>query len=112
MSGSVDLRERALAAWEGGMATREVMATFQVARSTLYRWHEQQQQQGHLRSGTSPGGGRRITAERDATLLAQVQKHPDAYLRETRICANTWFDGSNRQGNRSASQPCAVPCCG
>ena len=82
MSRSVDLRERALSAWEGGMATREVLATFGVARSTLYRWKEQHQQQGHLRPGASPGGSRRITTEQDAALLAQVQAHPDAYLRE------------------------------
>jgi transposase len=81
---SLDLRKRVVqAALSGlsGMSRREVVATFSVSLATLKRWlvlHEY----GSLSPKPLPGRRRRVGAEAEVLLRAQLQAHPDATLDE------------------------------
>jgi transposase len=80
MAYSLDLRKRVLAALERGMAVDEAVSTFQVGRSTLFRWQAQQRTTGTLSARTSPGRTRLIAAGTEAALLSQLEQQPDATL--------------------------------
>lgn len=58
---SVDLRERVMAAVDGGMSCRAAAARFGVGVSSAIRWRQQQLSQGHLKPGR-PGGDVRSMA--------------------------------------------------
>lgn len=82
---SVDLRERVMAAVDGGMSCRAAAARFAVGVSSAIRWRQQQLSQGHVRPGR-PGGNVRSSAidgER-AFLLALVEERSDLTLDEIR----------------------------
>jgi transposase len=80
MAYSLDLRKRVLAALERGMAVDEVVSTFQVGRSTIFRWQAQQRTTGTLAARTSPGRRRLIAEDAQAALRAQLEQQPDATL--------------------------------
>lgn len=59
---SLDLRERAVAAYLGGETCRSVGAQFQIAPSTVVKWAALLKRQGDLKPG-KVGGHRRILLE-------------------------------------------------
>lgn len=59
---SLDLRERAVAAYLGGETCRSVGARFQIAPSTVVKWAALLKRQGDLKPG-KVGGHRRILLE-------------------------------------------------
>lgn len=82
---SVDLRERVMAAVDGGMSCRAAAARFGVGVSSAIRWRQQQLARGHVRPGR-PGGNVRSSAidgER-AFLLTLVEEQSDLTLDEIR----------------------------
>lgn len=58
---SMDLRERVMAAVDGGMSCRAAAARFGVGVSSAIRWRQLQLNQGHLKPGR-PGGDVRSAA--------------------------------------------------
>jgi transposase len=84
---SADLRERLLGAIDAGIPQVEAARLFGVGASSIKRWRRQQRQTGSLAARPRPGRHRRIGAEQEAALRAQVAAAPDATLAEH--CA-TW----------------------
>ncbi len=82
MAYSLDLRKRVLAAIERGMDVDEAVSTFQVGRSTIFRWRLQQRTAGTLAARTSPGRTRLIGAGAEGDLRAQLEQQPDVTLAE------------------------------
>lgn len=80
MAYSLDLRQRVLAALERGMEMGEAVSTFQIGRSTIFRWQAQQRTTGTLAARTSPGRRRLIAEDVEAALLSQLEQQPDATL--------------------------------
>jgi transposase len=78
---SLDLRERIIAALEAGERTGQVAARFAVSDRTVRRYRQLLREQSSLAPRPIPGR-RRLTAGREADVLAQVQADPDATLAE------------------------------
>ena len=75
-----DVRERALAAVDGGRHVADVAAFFGNDPSTIYRWRRQRAKTG---SGLArPRSGRMplMPPAQQPALVAQVEAHPDATL--------------------------------
>jgi len=85
---SDDVRERALAAVDGGHSVADVAAFFQNDPSTIYRWLRQRRRTGSGLARPRSGRPSALTAERAARLDAQVAAQPDATLAQ--LCA--WFE--------------------
>src|SRR5436305_11164927 len=83
---SCDLRDRALAAVDGGMSRRAAAERFGVSASSVIRWDQLRGQQGHSRP--RPQGGdkhsRRIEAQA-SVILEAVDRQPDITLKELRF---------------------------
>ena len=81
---SQDLRERVLAAVDGGRAVREVAPLFRVSISYIYKALERRAATGE--AAPRRGGGSRPPklAGHEAALLAHVRSKPDATLAEMR----------------------------
>ena len=79
---SRDLRERLLQAWASGLSAAEIDRTTGVSPSSLRRWKQKQTAGASLDPGASPGGPRKITADDEPALRAQVAATPDATLAE------------------------------
>jgi transposase len=79
---SKDLRVRAVAALERGMARREVVETFFVSLTTLKRWLKMRRAGKDLSPGVSTGRRRRIlaTLEEKKALWEQLEENDDATL--------------------------------
>ncbi len=90
---SQDLRERIIAALEAGERTGQVAARFAVSDRTVRRYWQLLRERATLAPRPIPGR-RRLTAGREAELLAQLQAHPDATLAQH---GRLWFD---RTGQR------------
>lgn len=84
---SDDVRERALAAVDGGHSVADVAQFFQNDPSTIYRWLRQRRRTGSGRSRPRSGRPSGLTAERKTALATQVAARPDATLAQ--LCA--WF---------------------
>ena len=82
---SVDLRERVMAAVDGGMSCRAAAARFGVGVSSAIRWRQQQLACGHVKPGR-PGGNVRSSAidGHRAFLLSLVDERSDLTLDEIR----------------------------
>jgi transposase len=82
---SVDLRERVMAAVDGGMSCRAAAARFGVGVSSAIRWRQQQLAKGDLLPGR-PGGNVRSSAidAHRAFLLSLVEEQSDLTLDEIR----------------------------
>ena len=82
---SVDLRERVMAAVDGGMSCRAAAARFGVGVSSAIRWRQQQLARGHVQPGR-PGGNVRSSAidGQRAFLLTLVEERSDLTLDEIR----------------------------
>jgi transposase len=79
---SEDLRERVLAALDGGMSRAQAASTFQVSLSSIKRWRSQQAALGHLQPKRPPGRPRAIGPQAEDQLRAQLTATPDATLPE------------------------------
>jgi transposase len=81
---SQDLRDRVIAAVEGGVSRRGAAATFDVGVSTVIAWIAQLRSTGNV-APRAMGGDRRsrLTGHRD-WLLARVAEAPDLTLQEIR----------------------------
>lgn len=81
---SIDLRERAVAAAEGGRSRHQVAKLFKVGVSSVVRWCQRQRATGTC--AAKPMGGRRrliLLVERD-WLLARLKTAPDLTVRALR----------------------------
>ena len=94
-----DLRERAVAAVDAGMARSEGARAFDVHLRTVERWVARARRGGALgdrpRSGRPPG----VAPEQRPALAAQVAAEPDATL--DRHCA-AWMAATGTRVSRSA----------
>lgn len=78
---SQDLRDRVLAAVDGGMAVRQAARTFQVSISYIYKALIRRRHTGE--SGPNPNRGhrpRKLTPEQEAALAARIEAQPDVTL--------------------------------
>ncbi|MFC3100562.1 IS630 family transposase [Altererythrobacter lauratis] len=82
---SLDLRERVMAAVDGGMSCRAAAVRFGVGVSSAIRWRQQRLARGHVRPGR-PGGDVRSSAveAHGPFLLALVEARSDLTLDEIR----------------------------
>jgi transposase len=83
---SGDLRDRALAAIDGGMSRRAAAERFGVSAASVIRWDQRRRLEGHARP--RPQGGdktsHRIEAQAEVILEA-VKRQPDITLKELRV---------------------------
>jgi transposase len=88
---SLDLRERVVAALEGGMSRSEVCTTFKVSHSTIKRWLARRRS-GQTLSVPRPSGRTPIFSDIDlAALRSRLQAAADAS-----IAAHTqWWNDTN-----------------
>ncbi len=77
---SDDVRERALAAVDGGHRVADVAAFFGNDPSTIYRWLRQRRRTGSGLSRSRSGRPPLLQAAEWPVLEAQVTAHPDATL--------------------------------
>lgn len=82
---SQDLRDRVLAAVDGGMRVREVAPLFRVSISYIYKALERRSATGETRA-SARGGPQRppVLSGHEAALLTHLRGHPDATLAELR----------------------------
>jgi transposase len=82
---SLDLRDRVIAAIEGGMSCRQAAARFGVSPSSAIRWRSRLRTQGDVRPGPLGGDRRSGYIERNADLiLGLVRRRSDITLMELR----------------------------
>src|SRR5215211_1504614 len=79
---SEDLRQRVVAAVDGGMPRREVSRLFGVSRATLVRYLQLRRETGGLAVRPRPGPPPIKTAALQAALLPRLEAAPDATLEE------------------------------
>ena len=77
---SDDVRERALAAVDGGQSVADVATVFQNDPSTLYRGLRQRRRTGSGLRRPRSGRPRLLRPAQEAALHQQVAAHPDATL--------------------------------
>jgi transposase len=83
---SVDLRDRVIAAIDGGMSCRQAALRFGVSASSAIRWRQLARTQGDVRPGPLGGDRRSGRVESHAELiLGLLDKKRDATLAE--LCA-------------------------
>jgi transposase len=83
---SVDLRDRVVAAIDGGMSCRQAALRFGVSASSAIRWRQLARTQGDVRPGPLGGDRRSGRVESHAELiLGLLDKKRDATLAE--LCA-------------------------
>jgi len=86
---SGDLRERIVAAVNGGMSKAEAARVYAVGLGTVKRYARQQATAGHLRPTPHPGRRRTIGGGDEAALRAQAAAQADATLDDHR---RRWAD--------------------
>lgn len=79
---SRDLRERLLTMVASGLSVAEVARRTKISESSLFRWRALAAADRSLEPGTAPGGTRKIGADAEDALRAQVVVAPDATLAE------------------------------
>src|SRR5688500_15986957 len=79
---SDDVRERALAAVDGGRRVADVAAFFGNDPSTIRRWIRQRARTGSGLARPRPGRARLLGTDQEAALAAQLAAYPDATLAE------------------------------
>ena len=73
---SLDLGERAVAAYLGGQSCRSVGARFQIAPSTVVKWAALLKRQGDLKPGKVGGHRKRLLAPHRDFILARIEDTP------------------------------------
>lgn len=82
---SQDLRERVLAAMDGGLRVREAAPLFRVSVSYIYKALERRTATGSTTASTRGGARRKVVLSgHEAALLAHLCAQPDATLGELR----------------------------
>lgn len=77
---SLDLRERVMAALDGGMSRSEVSTTFKISHSTIKRWLSRRHS-GQPMAAARPRGRRPLFSDSDlAALRSRLQAATDATL--------------------------------
>lgn len=94
---SLDLRERVVAAMDGGMSQVEAVRTFRVSRATITRWRAQRRATGTLIPRVPPGQPVTITGAHLPALRTQLDANPDATLAEHAARWNVVHGTSLRQ---------------
>lgn len=79
---SKDLRERVLAAYDRGMATKEISEAFRVSPAWARRLKQRRRESGE--TAPRPMGGKRHEKIDRIRLAALVRQKPDATLKELR----------------------------
>ncbi|MEY8463146.1 IS630 transposase-related protein [Streptococcus merionis] len=79
MTYSIDFRQRVIAFVNEGHTRTEACDLFGINPSTLRKWEKMLKVQGHLVDKTRQCPPRKLPKDE---LLAYVEQHPDAYLRE------------------------------
>lgn len=77
---ALDLRERAVAAFEGGRSCRSVGVRFDIAPSTVVKWSGQQKTTGFLAPGKVGGHRRPLLEPHRDFLLGFVKETPHLTL--------------------------------
>ena len=82
---SVDLRDRVIAAVDGGLSCRQAAARFGVSASSAIRWRSRMQTQGDVRPGPLGGDRRSGRIEGHANMiLGLLDRQTDITLAELR----------------------------
>ena len=82
---SVDLRDRVVAAVEGGLSCRQAAARFGISASSAIRWRSRVRTQGDVRSGPLGGDRRSGRIESHAgMILGLLDRQADITLAELR----------------------------
>jgi transposase len=82
---SVDLRERVVAAVDGGMSRRKAAERFGVSISSAIRWTSRARRSGSVRPDPQGGDKRSAKVEAQAAvILAALEQTPDITLEELR----------------------------
>ena len=82
---SVDLRQRVVAAIEGGLSRRRAAAQFDVSAASAVRWSERQRESGDVAPERQGGDRRSHRIEAHAQLIMDaVEATPDITLAELR----------------------------
>ena len=82
---SLDLRERVIAAIEGGASCRQAAERFGVGKASAIRWHARFRAEGEI--AAKPMGGDRHshrTEAHAALILGAYEARPQIFLREVR----------------------------
>ena len=80
---SVDLRDRVIAAVDGGLSCRQAAARFGVSASSAIRWRSRVRTQGDVRPGPLGGDRRSGRIESHAgVILGLLDRQPDITLAE------------------------------
>ena len=83
---SDDLRERALAAVDGGMSRRAAAERFGVSAASVIRWDQRRRMEGHFKPRAQGGDMTSHRIEAHAGLiLATSNARPDITLHEMRV---------------------------
>lgn len=77
---SVDLRERAVAAYRGGESCRSVGARFCIAPSTVVKWSALMERTGRLTPGKVGGHRQRVLVPHLDFILARLEDTPHLTL--------------------------------
>ena len=81
---SEDLRERVIAAVEGGLSRRQAAEVFEVGVSSVIRWVQRFRATGSIAAKPMGGDHRsRLTGER-TWILARIEQVPDLTIEELR----------------------------
>jgi transposase len=85
---SEDLRERVVAAVEGGLSRRKVAALFDKGISTVVNWVRRLRETGSIAAKPMGGDYRsRLTGERD-WILQRIEQAPDLTIESTSLPPN------------------------
>ena len=107
---SLDLRERVVAALEGGMSTAQAAARFSIGKATAGTWGRLKRSQGDVqpaKQGKPPGS---VLDARESFILGTLRDKPDTTLEEmverlaaergVRVVATAVWKFLDRRGGR------------
>ena len=82
---SMDLRQRVLRAWDGGMDAESVAAKYEVSRAWVHRLVQRRRETGSIAPRKQTKfRGRSLSDQQEARLAALITAQPDATLAELR----------------------------
>jgi transposase len=111
---SNDLRERVVAAVEGGASCRAVAARFGVAVSSVVKWHQRYRRTGSVAPGKMGGHRRRLLEPHRDFIVEQLRQVPHLTLHRLKdelaahgvtISHNAIWQFLRREGLRFKKKP-------
>ena len=81
---SIDLRERVLRAWDGGLDAEAVADKYEVSRAWVHRLVQRRRETGSIGPRKQTRFRRRVLADQEGRLVALIAARPDATLAELR----------------------------